>query len=332
VSQFAAALPAVLVLLCSTPLAVPLHAAPLWAAPLWAAPLWAAQPDDDVRAQIAALHPLDREEVLWLARGIYSESNRVHEQELVAWVIRNRVETNYRGSSYRGVVLEPLQFSAFNSPTQRRARLFRLGLQSKTQGWAEALAVALKVYRAPAEDRPFSIQTRHFYSPISMEGRIRPTWAEGIQPLDSRALGVDPERFLFFESVDERADPYLARRTPAVPSSRIARQGTSTANRGVSAANRGVSAANRGVPSASRGVSAARPSVSSASREAAAERRVEQAVNRSAAAERRAAATERYAAAARQQAAARSRVGTVRRRSFSGSVKRPLRPGRTNQQ
>ena len=58
------------------------------------------------------------EDVLWLARCIYSETKRAPEQELVAWVIRNRVETGYRGQrSYEGAVLDPYQFSAFNPGT-----------------------------------------------------------------------------------------------------------------------------------------------------------------------------------------------------------------------
>ena len=32
-------------------------------------------------------------EILWLARAMYSETKRPHEQELVAWVVRNRLES-----------------------------------------------------------------------------------------------------------------------------------------------------------------------------------------------------------------------------------------------
>ena len=61
------------------------------------------------------------DDVLWLARCIYSETKKAHEQELVAWVIRNRVETGYRGeSTYEGTVLDPYQFSAFNPGSSKR--------------------------------------------------------------------------------------------------------------------------------------------------------------------------------------------------------------------
>ena len=47
-------------------------------------------------------------ETLWLARCIYSETKRPAEQELVAWVLRNRVETGYRGqTTYESTVLDP---------------------------------------------------------------------------------------------------------------------------------------------------------------------------------------------------------------------------------
>ncbi|WP_240332831.1 hypothetical protein [Salinibacter ruber] len=54
---------------------------------------------------VAVAPPLNLEgPTLWLARAIYSETKLPHEQELVAWVVRNRVETAYRGRrTYRAV-------------------------------------------------------------------------------------------------------------------------------------------------------------------------------------------------------------------------------------
>src|SRR3990167_3969174 len=57
----------------------------------------------------------DEEEILWLARLIYSETKRPEEQILVAWVVRNRVESNYTGESYKEVALHDSQFSGLNS-------------------------------------------------------------------------------------------------------------------------------------------------------------------------------------------------------------------------
>ena len=170
--------------------------------------------NDEVTHRYEALKPLERDEVLWLARCIYSESDRAHEQRLVAWVVRNRVETEYRGNTYREVVLEPKQFSAFNTPTPRRERILKLDIASKSATWRRALGIALDVFEAPAVTRPFSIQTRHFYSPISMVGRSEPAWAENATPLDNTALEVDPQRFLFFEDIDELKDPYIVEQTP----------------------------------------------------------------------------------------------------------------------
>lgn len=161
-----------------------------------------ALPEDDLAARLRRLTPMQMDEVLWLGRCIYSESDRPHEQRLVAWVVRNRVETRYRGGTYREVVLETKQFSAFNSHTPRRAHILSLDLDSPNKAWRTALDIALDVYQADGSKRPFSVATRHFYSPVSMVGRSKPTWAEGVTALSSRALGVDPHRFQFFEQID----------------------------------------------------------------------------------------------------------------------------------
>lgn len=165
--------------------------------------------DDPVADRLQSLPAFDANEVLWLARGIYSESNRAHEQELVAWVVRNRVETGFRGGSYRDVVLEDRQFSAFNTPSTRRNHILQLNAESRAPGWQTALRIALDVFEAPAAERPFAETTRHFYSPVSMRGRLKPHWAEDAAPLSAEALGVAPHRFQFFDGIDADA-PALA--------------------------------------------------------------------------------------------------------------------------
>ena len=129
-----------------------------------------------LRTQLGRFSPIQQDEVLWLARCIYSESDRAHEQRLVAWVVRNRVETKYRGETYRKVILEPRQFSAFNTPSIHRNHLLSLNQYSLSKAWRQALEVALNVYQAPASNRPFDVTTRHFYSPISMDGGRTPHW------------------------------------------------------------------------------------------------------------------------------------------------------------
>ena len=178
-----------------------------------------ANPVDDLQERLERLRPYETDEVLWLARCIYSESNRAHEQRLVAWAVRNRVDSKYRGATYRDVILEPLQFSAFNTSSPRRKYILGLNQSSTYKPWLQALEIALDVYQADPIDRPFSIYTRHFYSPVSMAGNRAPAWAKGATPLDSEALGVDPDRFLFFEEIDESADPFFAKKS--TPQDRI---------------------------------------------------------------------------------------------------------------
>ena len=157
----------------------------------------------DPRSQVRRLAPSQQNDVLWLARCVYSESDRAREQRLVAWVVRNRVETGYRGTTYRDVVLEPYQFSAFNRTSARRRHLLSLNLNTASRAWRQALQVALDVYLEPASRRPFPVTTRHFYSPVSMKGGRTPDWALNETPLSSARLGVDPYRFKFYNDIDE---------------------------------------------------------------------------------------------------------------------------------
>ncbi len=141
---------------------------------------------------------------LWLARAIYSETKLSHEQELVAWVIRNRVETGYRGkSTYREVVLDPYQFSAFNSGSSRRSALMNLRPETSRPGWRQALWVAHYVRHAESVYRPFSIETRHFYSERSMNERRAPYWANESRYvfLDFHQYVVDENRFRFLRQI-----------------------------------------------------------------------------------------------------------------------------------
>jgi hypothetical protein len=173
----------------------------------------------DTIAQIRELPPRAVDEVVWLARCIYSESNRSHEQRLVAWVVRNRVETEFRGHTYRDAILTPAQFSAFNTPTPRRRQLLNLTLDSQTPGWRQALEIAYSVYTAPGERRPFPITTRHFYSPVSMPTEQPPEWTNEHSPIPSASLGVLPQRFKFYDGVDQGQEPppALTRNNPAIP-------------------------------------------------------------------------------------------------------------------
>ena len=143
----------------------------------------------------------DEEEILWLARCIYSETKRPLEQELVAWVVRNRVESGYRGRrTYRGAVLDPWQFSAFNPSSPKRDYLMSLDETSRAPGFQEAIRIARWVVLADAEERPFSRRTRHFYSERSMLDGTTPEWAVDVRPV-SLDRQVDPRRFRFYDQV-----------------------------------------------------------------------------------------------------------------------------------
>lgn len=142
-------------------------------------------------------------ETLWLARCLYSETKRIEEMELVAWSIRNRVETAYRGKhSYQDVVLDPWQFSAFNHNSGKRGYFVGLTPSSQADKWQEALTVAHIVKHAPERLRPFSKETRHYYSERSMVGRRAPAWAAGARPVEvERPYQIAAERFRFFENI-----------------------------------------------------------------------------------------------------------------------------------
>lgn len=141
-------------------------------------------------------------ETLWLARCIYSESKLPEEQELIAWIIRNRVETGYRDKdTYRSVVLDPYQFSAFH-PTHPKYRYYTsLHPTSTAPGWQHALSIAYYVRHADSTLRPFPVQTRHFYSERSMLNEAHPEWADGLQPVAPTRHQVDERRFRFFAGI-----------------------------------------------------------------------------------------------------------------------------------
>ncbi len=151
-------------------------------------------------AQLATLD----EETLWLARCIFSETKRAEEQELVGWVVRNRVESGYRGKySYREVVLDEMQFSAFNPGERTREFYSALTAQSRFEGWQRALRIAHEVRKASPLQRPFSAQVRHFYSLQSMVGQKDPVWAKGMEPVaPKREFTLEDERFRFIAEVD----------------------------------------------------------------------------------------------------------------------------------
>lgn len=146
--------------------------------------------------------PEDRENILWLARAIYSETKIPWEMGLIAWVVRNRVETNYKGSTYKEVVLSKNQFSGLNSSDKNFSHNISRSYESEGEAWQNALIIAKAVYYADENMRPIAQTVRHFYSPRSMKGGRTPSWAEGRSAVhmisDVRENSI---RFAFYDSV-----------------------------------------------------------------------------------------------------------------------------------
>ena len=143
-------------------------------------------------------------ETLWLARLMFSESKRLDEQELVAWVVRNRAETAYRGqTTFEGIARDPFQFSAFNPGTAKGRFYSELDILSDVPGWQKTLALAYYVYHADRRFSPFPLTVRHFYSEQAMaEPGGAPEWSVGRTPVvPQRNFSLDEHRFRFYANV-----------------------------------------------------------------------------------------------------------------------------------
>lgn len=142
-------------------------------------------------------------ETLWLARAIFSETKRPEEQILVAWVIRNRVETGFRGKrTYEDVVLDPYQFSAFLSGNEGRPFYFSLDTSSDVRGWQRTLHIAYGIRHVNTAYRPFPETTRHFFSERSMAYQELPDWVEGHVPVEIGSVTeIDQRRFRFYQGI-----------------------------------------------------------------------------------------------------------------------------------
>ncbi len=143
-------------------------------------------------------------ETLWLARAMFSESKRLDEQELVGWIVRNRVNSNYRGcTTYQECVLDPFQFSAFLPSKMKLQDYTILTEMSRVTGWQKTLSLAFHIRYAHSRLRPFGYKVRHFYSEQSMlDTEIPPEWADNLSPIiPSRNIELDERRFRFYANV-----------------------------------------------------------------------------------------------------------------------------------
>ena len=143
----------------------------------------------------------EAEDILWLSRVLYSESKVREEQIVVAWVVRNRVESGFRGAKvYKDVALSPAQFSGlWASDNQYKLNISRSYDTKGDKAWDQALAIAQAVYLAPEALRPISETVRHFYSP---EAVLRdPNWATGKKPALVMRNDEGAIRFAFYDGV-----------------------------------------------------------------------------------------------------------------------------------
>lgn len=121
--------------------------------------------------------------VRWMTRALVSETDRPHEAVYLATVIRNRVQRGYGGkSTYRGVVTDPYQFSAFNPGRPSRARL--LGMTGENAPyptrWKRMELVARRVMAAPRRMLPLPRSVTHYLTPSRVASK--PTWYRELEP------------------------------------------------------------------------------------------------------------------------------------------------------
>jgi len=134
-------------------------------------------------AKLEKLKPYHNWRKIWLARALVSETDRTEEMPYLATVIRNRVETCYRSRcTFKGVILDPKQFSAFNKAAPRRDLYMRLddkiAYENGIMRWSKAKTVADSIIKADRSELPLPKDVLYFWSPISMPHyKPRPLWA-----------------------------------------------------------------------------------------------------------------------------------------------------------
>jgi hypothetical protein len=143
----------------------------------------------------------------WLALCLVTESNRPAEWPAIAQVIENRRRSGRWGKTYRDVILARMQFSAFNSRTAGKITDYSLVFELMADHERPLLLMhaAAMAHRGPLDDAGWdnriTLATMHYYSPVSMRpAGSRPAWAKAAKRLYTPP-GVDPERFVFAESV-----------------------------------------------------------------------------------------------------------------------------------
>jgi hypothetical protein len=147
----------------------------------------------------------ERREVLWATRAVLSETKNPREMLLIANVIRNRVDMKYRGKqTAKQVILDPLQFSAFNPGRGSRWRYANLSQDDiPDRLWHAAWQASRYAMTAPRLLLPVTDQcVTHFVHPRNL--REHPEW---ISRLEQLRLGEvqRPNLALFRQNRDLRS-------------------------------------------------------------------------------------------------------------------------------
>jgi len=151
------------------------------------------------KVTVAIKSTSEKEEILWLARAVYSETKNSAEMEKIAWVVRNRVESERWGSSYKKVILSPNQFSGFNSRDPQYYTNINLNYDTNNRVWQKALLIAKEVYNADHKDRILNNSVQHFYSP---EVAKSPFWAEEEEPILITYNDTGKQTFRFYAGIE----------------------------------------------------------------------------------------------------------------------------------
>ena len=140
----------------------------------------------------------EEDEVLWLARVIFSETKDIEEMEKIAWIVRNRVEDGRWGYSYKDVVLSPSQFSGLNSWDSQYHININLDHTIDNSIWQRSLEIAEDVYNADRNNDVPHRSVQHFYSPNVVS---TPTWAENEKPVFITYSTTGKQTFKFYAGI-----------------------------------------------------------------------------------------------------------------------------------
>jgi spore germination cell wall hydrolase CwlJ-like protein len=88
---------------------------------------------------------------------------------MVAEVIKNRANKNCR--SVREVCLSPMQFSSWNTGTQKRRLVARLKHLKNSQAWKDCVTLAEQICK---QDYKTTTPATHYYNPA----KCSPKWAK----------------------------------------------------------------------------------------------------------------------------------------------------------